>query len=54
MKGLIHHRHMPRNMDVVKAIIKLAKGKAIVLLVIGAFCRTSLPGFISPVTLEEK
>ncbi|MBE9567075.1 MAG: universal stress protein [Proteobacteria bacterium] len=53
LKGLIYHRHMPRSMDVPKAIIKLAKGKAIDLLVMGTVCRTGLPGFIIGNTAEK-
>jgi len=53
LKGLTLHRHMPRNMDVAKAIIKLAKDMAIDLLVMGTVCRTGLPGFIIGNTAEK-
>ncbi|MCK5394532.1 MAG: universal stress protein [Gammaproteobacteria bacterium] len=53
LKGIISRRHMPRNMDVPKAIIKLAKSKAIDLLVMGTVCRTGLAGFIIGNTAEK-
>ena len=53
MKGLIHHRHMPMSEEVPEAIVKLAKGKAIDLLVMGTVCRTGLPGFIIGNTAEK-
>lgn len=53
LEGIVTHRHMPRSMDVSKAIIKLAKDKAIDLLVMGTVCRTGLPGFIIGNTAEK-
>ncbi len=53
MKGIISHRHMPRDMDIPKAIIKLEKKKAIDLLVMGTVCRTGLSGFIIGNTAEK-
>ncbi len=53
MKGIISRRHMPRSENVPSAIIKLARSKAIDLLVIGTVCRTGLPGFIIGNTAEK-
>ena len=53
LKGIISHRHLPRNKDVAKAIVKLAKNKAIDLLVMGTVCRTGLAGFIIGNTAEK-
>ncbi|RKZ63840.1 MAG: universal stress protein [Gammaproteobacteria bacterium] len=53
LKGIISHRHLPRNKDVAKAIVKLTKNKAIDLLVMGTVCRTGLAGFIIGNTAEK-
>jgi len=53
LKGIISHRHLPRNKDVAKAIVKQAKNKAIDLLVMGTVCRTGLAGFIIGNTAEK-
>jgi len=53
LKGISSHRHLPRNKDVAKAIVKLAKNKAIDLLVMGSVCRTGLAGFIIGNTAEK-
>jgi len=53
LKGIISHRHMPRNIDISKAIVKLEKSKAIDLLVMGTVCRTGLSGFIIGNTAEK-
>ena len=53
LKGIISHRHLPRNKNVAKAIVKLAKNKAIDLLVMGTVCRTGLAGFIIGNTAEK-
>ena len=53
LQGLDVHRHLPRNTDVAKAIIKLAKDEDIDLLVMGTVCRTGLPGFIIGNTAEK-
>lgn len=53
LEGITSRRHMPRNMDVPGAIIKLAKDKSIDLLVMGTVCRTGLPGFIIGNTAEK-
>jgi len=53
LKGLRVHRHLPRNDDAHKAIIKLAKRKKIELLVMGTVCRTGLSGFFIGNTAEK-
>ncbi len=53
LKGIISHRHMPRNIDISKAIVKLEKSNAIDLLVMGTVCRTGLSGFIIGNTAEK-
>ncbi len=45
LKGIITHKHLIRNDDAGRAIIKLVKNKKINLLVIGSVCRTGLAGF---------
>ncbi|MCF6282657.1 MAG: universal stress protein [Candidatus Polarisedimenticolaceae bacterium] len=52
-KEVIAHRHLPRNDDAPKAIIKLAKSKKIDLLVMGTVCRTGLAGFFIGNTAEK-
>lgn len=53
LEGIGVHRHMPRSIDVPKAIVKLAKDKAIDLLVMGTVVRTGLPGIIIGNTAEK-
>ncbi len=53
LKGIISHRHLPRNENAPSAIIKLAKSKAIDLLVMGTVCRTGIAGFIIGNTAEK-
>ena len=54
LKGIIiSRRHLPRSENVPKAIVKLAKSRAIDLLVMGTVCRTGLPGFIIGNTAEK-
>jgi len=53
LKGVIRRRHLPRSERVAKTIVKLAKNKAVDLLVMGTVCRTGLPGFIIGNTAEK-
>jgi len=53
LKGIIPHRHLPRNDDAPRAIVKLAKSKKIDLLVMGTVCRTGLAGFFIGNTAEK-
>ena len=53
LKGIISRRHLPRSENVPKVIVKLAKSRAIDLLVMGTVCRTGLPGFIIGNTAEK-
>jgi len=53
LKGVISRRHLPRSERVAKTIVKLAKNKAVDLLVMGTVCRTGLPGFIIGNTAEK-
>ena len=52
LKEIITHRHLLRDDDAPKAIIKLAKSKEIDLLVMGTVCRTGLTGFYIGNTAE--
>jgi nucleotide-binding universal stress UspA family protein len=53
LKDIICRRHLPRNEDAPKAIVKLAKSEAIDLLVMGTVCRTGIAGFIIGNTAEK-
>ena len=53
LNRVITHRHLLRNEDVPKAIVKLVKSNAIDLLVMGTVCRTGLPGFFIGNTAEK-
>lgn len=53
LKDIICRRHLPRNENVPKAIVKLAKSEAIDLLVMGTVCRTGIAGFIIGNTAEK-
>ena len=53
LKGLKVRRHLPRNDDPSRAIIKLAKSEKIELLVMGTVCRTGLAGFFIGNTAEK-
>ncbi|MDQ7000650.1 MAG: universal stress protein [Mariprofundus sp.] len=53
LKRLFARRHLPRDDDPSKAIIKLAKGYKIDLLVMGTVCRTGVAGFFIGNTAEK-
>ena len=53
LTGVITHKHLIRNDDAARAIIKLVKNKKINLLVIGTVCRTGLAGFFIGNTAEK-
>ena len=53
LKGVITHKHLPRNDDVPKAIVKLAKNEKIDLLVMGTVCRTGIAGLFIGNTAEK-
>ncbi len=53
LKGVITHRHLSRNDDAPKAIVKLAKSNKIDLLVMGTVCRTGVAGFFIGNTAEK-
>ncbi len=53
LNNIISHRHLPKDMDAAKAIVKLTKNKAIDLLVMGTVCRTGLAGFLIGNTAEK-
>ncbi len=53
LTGVITHKHLIRNDDAARAIIKLVKSKKINLLVIGTVCRTGLAGFFIGNTAEK-
>ena len=53
LKGLMTVRHLPRNDDIPRAIVKLAKNKEIDLLVMGTVHRTGLAGFFIGNTAEK-
>lgn len=53
LQGAIAHRHLPRNDDAARAVIKLAKRNKIDLLVMGTVCRTGVAGFFIGNTAEK-
>ncbi len=53
LKGVVTHRHLLRNDDAPKAIVKLARSNKIDLLVMGTVCRTGLVGFFIGNTAEK-
>lgn len=53
LQEIIVRRHLPRNDDPPKAIIKLAKSNKIDLLVMGTVCRTGVAGFFIGNTAEK-
>lgn len=53
LKGVIVHRHLPRDDDFSKAIIKTTKSQKIDLLVMGTVCRTGIAGFFIGNTAEK-
>ncbi len=53
LKGVGIRRHLPRNDDTPRTIIKLAKGNKIDLLVMGTVCRTGVAGFFIGNTAEK-
>ena len=53
LKGVKTRRHLPRNDDAPKAIVKLVKNYKIDLLVSGTVCRTGIAGFFIGNTAEK-
>ena len=53
LKGVVTHRHLLRNDDAPRAIVKLARSNKIDLLVMGTVCRTGLVGFFIGNTAEK-
>jgi len=53
LDGVKVHRHLPRSENIARAIVKLAQGKKIDLLVMGTVCRTGLAGFFIGNTAEK-
>lgn len=53
LTGIITNRHLLRNDDAPKAIVKLANSYKIDLLVMGTVCHTGLAGFFIGNTVEK-
>lgn len=53
IEGISVFKHLPRSMDIAKAIVTLANSKKIDLLVMGTVARTGIPGFIMGNTAEK-
>ena len=53
IEGVSVHKHLPRSIDISRAITSLAKNKEIDLLVMGTLCRSGVAGFLIGNTAEK-